>query len=423
METVRALADLSALSSLGVEARMERLLGIGCEQFRFEAGLVLRVVDEACEVTALRAPGGFDIARGARFPSDAPWCRLTFDSARPYDVADVSASGWPEPAGSAAAPFQSYLGAVVRSRGEPIGILAFAGRAPRSERFTASEKDLLTLMARWLGRELEHGEAVAAQTAVERDAAVASAARRQLGPGWKQVRIAPPARERAPQAPAPPPPTPPRASKAPPRRVQRVAARRVSRSGRGRRGEGAHRLGRPGALDLNSSLRRLEPRLRRALGDGPGLELKLVAKLEPAATPRIPLDAVVLSLVGAAARALGRDGRVEIATADLDVGEPAAGVLPAVAPDHYVTIGVWAEGNVDPDALASAYEPTDEAAFADRSRLSLPTLYRLLQHAGGDLSVEVERGRSARFTVFLPRARRAPAAEHGGASAFPPPPS
>jgi len=36
--------------------------------------------------------------------------------------------------------------------------------------------------------------------------------------------------------------------------------------------------------------------------------------------------------------------------------------------------------------------------------LSLASIYRLVQRSGGDLSLDIERGKSATFTVFLPRA-------------------
>jgi hypothetical protein len=423
MEAVRALADWAALSSLGLGARLERLVGIGCEQLDLELGLVALAREDGFEVVGVRAPLELlELECGDRLPADTPWCRMTLDSARPVDLSDVSASGASSGMRAADFAFGSYLGCAVRAGGEAIGLLAFAGSAPRPARFTATEKDLLALMARWLGRELEHRDALALQSRAARPAEmevapgvsapppaaeVADAARpapgaatgtggaaaagieapraqpprRPLGAGWKQVRVAPPRPTRAVQRP----------------RVRRRPVQEARRATTG----------------LHRFLLRLEPRLLRVVGDGPALDLRLEGRLEPDLSARIPLDRVVLSLVGTALQALGSgEGRIEISTADLEVGEPAPGVLPAVAPDRYATLVVRAVGAVDPDGLASAFEPAaDETALAGRTRLSLSTLYRVLQRAGGDLAVEVERGRSARFTVFLPRAPAAAATQ------------
>jgi GAF domain-containing protein len=384
METVRALADLSALSSLDLEARLARLLEIGCELFGLEIGFFSRLADERCTVEALRAPRDFPLERGRSHWLDATWCRAVLEAERPFDLQDVAASGFASSAARENFPFGAYIGSVVRCAGKPIGTLAFAAPAPRSERFTATEKDLLTLLARWLGRELERRDEAPARRAPV--PAAVPAARRRMAPGWRTLRVdaAPPAARRAASAQA-------GAGQRPPR---------------------------PGLLDLNAALQRLERRLRRAAGSGVALELCLAPDLAPARDPRLPLDAVVLSLIRAAARALPRGGRVQVSSAGVDMGGSAPGVLPAVAPDAYVTLVVRASGaEVEADALADAFEaPARQAAASpDPQRLSLPALYRLLQHRGGDLSVYVERGRSVSFTVFLPRApaeaspRRAPA--------------
>ncbi len=155
METVRALADLSALSSLDLETRLARLLEIGCELLGLEIGFYSRLEGESCTVAAVRAPRGFPLARGRSHGLDAAWCRAVLEAGRPFDLPDVSASGFADTAAREGFPFGAYIGCVVRCDGTVSGTLAFAGAAPRRERFGATEKDLLTLLARWLGRELE----------------------------------------------------------------------------------------------------------------------------------------------------------------------------------------------------------------------------------------------------------------------------
>ncbi len=49
--------------------------------------------------------------------------------------------------------------------------------------------------------------------------------------------------------------------------------------------------------------------------------------------------------------------------------------------------------------------PASEPVRGREGTLALPTLYRLLQRSGGDLSVETEPGRGSTFRVFLPPSR------------------
>jgi signal transduction histidine kinase len=70
-------------------------------------------------------------------------------------------------------------------------------------------------------------------------------------------------------------------------------------------------------------------------------------------------------------------------------------------------------GAVDADALARVFDheerPAEKpGALPDAAgQLPLSTVYRMLQRAGGDLSVEVEPGQGSTFTVFLPLAEEA----------------
>lgn len=359
METVRAMADLAALSSLDLDGRLLRLVEIGCEHFGLEVGLVARIAGGRYEVRAIRAPRELPIERGAVFPLDSTWCRLALESARPVDVARIPASAFASHRARVAFPFECYLGTAVRVGGETWGSLAFGSLSARRERFTATEKDLLTLMARWLGADLERRRAGRERSAAASPDPAPPSGLSPLSPGWERRPVG--------------------------------GARRSRRE--------------PRPLDLNLSIARLERRLARAAGARAQLRLALAPDLAASRDPRIPLEAILLSLVGHAAEAVRSGGRIEVATAELEVSSQ-PDRLPAVAPDRYLTVSVRvAADEVDPDALSCAFDaPAGEVSVTgDAHRLSLPVLYRLLQHRGGDLSVEVEPGRGIGFTVFLPR--------------------
>jgi hypothetical protein len=158
------------------------------------------------------------------------------------------------------------------------------------------------------------------------------------------------------------------------------------------------------SVDLNAVLGRVRRQLETAAGPGIELELRAAPDLRAAQDPRLPLDAIVLSLVRNAVDAMPEGGKLTLETANLEVAAGEPGVMPERAPNRYVTLSVRDTGkSPDAGALARVFEPPPAGAETE-GRLPLATVYRLLQRCGGDLSVNVEPGRGTDFTVFLPLA-------------------
>jgi two-component system NtrC family sensor kinase len=105
--------------------------------------------------------------------------------------------------------------------------------------------------------------------------------------------------------------------------------------------------------------------------------------------------------------------------------------MAAVAPDRYVTLSISESGGgLEADALSRVFEAEQRPAAPNllggsEGNLPLASVYRLVQRAGGDLSVELEPGRGSTFTLFLPRGAEAPAepAPAGVPAEAPPPPA
>ena len=347
MEGVRALGELGDARGADFGAQLERLLEIGCNCFGVEVGIVSRVGSKRYEVVAIRAPASFPVAKGAVFPLEETCCAGVLGPVRTLAL----------PGGRGARPpanafrFEAYLGTAIARGANSYGTLCFASLAPRKRPFTATDKDLLRVMGQWLTAELERRE---------RASAPAPRAARPGGP------------ERS----------------GPARRRGLAAARSV---------------------DLNAVLGRVRRQLEMAAGPGIELELRAAPDLRAAQDPRLPLDAIVLSLVRNAVDAMPEGGKLTLETANLEVAAGEPGVMPARAPNRYVTLSVRDTGkSPDAGALARVFEPPPPGAETE-GRLPLATVYRLLQRCGGDLSVNVEPGRGTDFTVFLPLAEAAAA--------------
>ena len=304
-----------------------------------------RVGGKRYEVIAIRAPASFPVAKGAVFPLEETCCAGVLGAAR--------TAGARGRQGARAALQRVPLPGLSRNRDRAAatavyGTLCFASLAPRKAAFTATDKDLLRVMAQWLAAELERRE---------------------------------PAR-------------------APALRAGRPGGPERSGPAR-RRGLAATR-----SVDLNAVLGRVRRQLELAAGPGIELELRAAPDLRAAQDPRLPLDAIVLSLVRNAVDAMPEGGKLTLETANLEVAGGEPGIVPALEPNRYVTLSVRDTGRaIDAGALARVFEPPAPGADSE-GRLPLATVYRLLQRCGGDLSVNVEPGRGTDFTVFLPLGRR-----------------
>ena len=230
METVRTLTELTTAPTPDLEAKLARVLALGSSRFGLEHACAWRADGESGRVL-----------QGSELPLER--LKLTAQASRPLVLIDPAPS-----------PTRVFFGAPVQLEGRTLGSLAFAGANEPVSRFTATDKDLLGLMAQWLAIELERNE-----------------------------RPAPPIREVA--TPVVPPP-----------------AARPARAVSSRRGG-----------DLNAAVRRSEAKMRRRVGIDGRLELALGTDLPRSRSGRISLPALIETLVESAAR-LAPKGRIRVET-------------------------------------------------------------------------------------------------------------
>ncbi len=329
MQGVRAVTELAADRRGRLDERLASLLELGCERFGLEIGIVSRILGERYELRALRAPEGFPVAAGSVLRLGDTICRHSAAGERPLAVERVSRAPWARPPESDPLGLEAYLGTSVVAENQPFGTLVFASRRPSAQRFTASHKDLLALMAQWIAVEIER-HATPQRSDAERRAGS--------------------------------------------RDLPAAARRRVRRS----------------EIDVNEVLRRVERRIRDLVEPRVRLVVR-AAGPSRARDPGVPLESLLLTLVGHAVDAMSAGGTLTLSGASL-AGDAA----------RYVTLSVSHTGRgPDAEALARAFDPGRAEA---RDGLALAHLVRALRRGGGDLSAEVDPKRGSTFTVFLPAA-------------------
>jgi signal transduction histidine kinase/CheY-like chemotaxis protein len=159
----------------------------------------------------------------------------------------------------------------------------------------------------------------------------------------------------------------------------------------------------PKVIDLNTTLGKIDPMLRRVIGED------IVMTISPKATsPQVRVDPgqieqVIMNLVVNARDAMPRGGRLTVETGD-PVIEP--GTLPPDArPGPYVMLAVSDTGvGMSADVRARIFEPYFTTKDVGKGTgLGLSTAYGIVRQSDGHIQVYSEPGQGTTFRIYLPR--------------------
>jgi PAS domain S-box-containing protein len=160
----------------------------------------------------------------------------------------------------------------------------------------------------------------------------------------------------------------------------------------------------PRLLDLNATLRAMDPLVRRLVGSGAHVELHLHPAPLPVRVDPSQLEQVVLNLAANARDAMPEGGTLRLSTALSAGAGGRAGATPAAGP--HATLSVEDSGTgIPPEALEHVFEPfftTKEEGAG--TGLGLATVYQVVEQSGGRVEVESAPGRGTAFRIHLPLA-------------------
>ncbi|MEW6320893.1 MAG: MASE1 domain-containing protein [Acidobacteriota bacterium] len=165
----------------------------------------------------------------------------------------------------------------------------------------------------------------------------------------------------------------------------------------------------PKVIDLNTALSKVEPMLRRVIGED------IVMTIAPRATHALTrvdpgqVEQVIMNLVVNARDAMPQGGRLTVETGDALLDEEAVRENPDARPGPYVMLAVSDTGvGMPAEVRARIFEPYFTTKEVGKGTgLGLSTVYGIIRQSDGHISVYSEPGLGTTFRVYLPRAEAA----------------
>jgi PAS domain S-box-containing protein len=158
-EAISALYDIATRQASFPE-KIENLLQMGCRRFGMQLGFLGKIEADTYTVEAVQDSTG-NILQGQQFTLSQTYCSETINTDVPLGIEHASGSAWSVHPCYQRTKMEAYLGTRVMVGGQLYGTLNFSSWNPRSTPFNPLDRNMLSLMAQWLGTEIDR-EATAA---------------------------------------------------------------------------------------------------------------------------------------------------------------------------------------------------------------------------------------------------------------------
>ena len=164
----------------------------------------------------------------------------------------------------------------------------------------------------------------------------------------------------------------------------------------------------PEVLDVNLVVGNIESLLRRLIGEQSQLVTDLAPSVGNINADQGQIEQVLMNLALNAKDAMGRGGRLTIATSDVAIDAEHAKQHRGLVPGNYVLLRISDTGSgMDANVMAHLFEPF----FTTKKRgegtgLGLATAYGIVKQSGGYVAVDSRVGVGTTFEIYLPHTDR-----------------
>ncbi|HAT72893.1 MAG TPA: hypothetical protein DCS63_08770 [Elusimicrobia bacterium] len=159
-------------------------------------------------------------------------------------------------------------------------------------------------------------------------------------------------------------------------------------------------------LDINSIAADSEKMLKRLIGANMHLETHLADGLCSVKADPGQISQIIINLIINARDAMPDGGRLIMRTRNAELGEENGSMRLVPAPGSYAELSVSdTGGGMTPETMSHLFEPFYTTKKPGQGTgLGLSTVYGIVSHARGGISVESAPGRGTTFRIYLPRA-------------------
>jgi PAS domain S-box-containing protein len=161
---IRSLYQVASDPKLNFDERLQRLLAMGRMRFKTEIGMLSRIEGDRYEIIAAQVPPGFPFSLNAGDGMELrqTFCSETITRDEPISFEAAGNSEWRSHAAySTFFKLEAYIGVRVVAEGKVHGSLCFSSPRRREQKFKASDRQFLELMAQWVGNEIERNNSKA----------------------------------------------------------------------------------------------------------------------------------------------------------------------------------------------------------------------------------------------------------------------
>ena len=152
-DTLRALHEISSAQNLPFPRRLKALLENGCRQFNLPIGILSYIHEDKYEIIQIVSPDEA-IRPGDVLELGNTYCRETIKANGPIGFEHAGNSRWKTHPCYREYKLETYIGIPVVTGSEVYGTLNFSSPRPRLTLFTETDREILGLMAQWVGNEI-----------------------------------------------------------------------------------------------------------------------------------------------------------------------------------------------------------------------------------------------------------------------------